>query len=541
MNKYDYIVVGAGSAGCAVARRLSDKARNRVLLVEAGERPSGFWLGTPAGMAKMFSENKFNWSFPTEPIPGANNRSLVWPRGKTLGGSSAINGMVFTRGLRHDYDEWLRLGNTGWGWNDVLPVFRRLEDNSRSGPMEGRGGLQKVSDPAVKPRLLDDFLKASAAACHTEIVDNLSVQGLEATGMLQAAIWKGKRQSTYDGYIRPVLKRRNLDILTGAHVTRILCDNNRATGVELRHGGALRQFHATREIILSAGAVKSPQLLLLSGIGDRDEIREHGIAPVLHLPGVGENLQDHCASQIKVRTDPQLSNNRHLRGWRKYLEGARYLVNGSGYLACGATLAGVFAKSAPHLEHADLDIGFRPISMTYSPTGEVAIDDQDAFSLSVFVSRPKSRGMIRLASANPVQAPRIYPNYFSDPDDMAAHVRGMHVCRQILATEPLASSVREEMLPGAACAADEDLADYIRRTGKTSFHASGTCKMGQDPMAVVNARLLVHGFTNLRVVDASIMPAVTSANTNAPTIMIGEKGAEMILMDNGQLEAPLQE
>lgn len=536
MSKYDYIVVGAGSAGCAVARRLSDKAGNRVLLIEAGERPAGFWVGTPAGMAKMFSENKFNWSFPTEAIPGANNRRLVWPRGKTLGGSSAINGMVYTRGLQHDYDEWLRLGNPGWGWNDVLPVFQRLEDNCRSGSLEGKGGPQKVSDPAVRPRLLDHFLTAASTACDTEIAQNLSVQGLEAAGMLQASIWKGKRQSTYDSYILPVAKRKNLDILPAAHVTRVLCDEGCATGVEVRLGDALRQFDATREVILSAGAIGSPHLLMLSGIGDRDEIREHGIAPLLHLPGVGKNLQDHCASQIKVRTDPRCSHNRHLRGWRKYLEGARYLANGSGYLACGATLAGVFGRSDPDLEHADLDIGFRPISMTYSPTGQVMVDDLDAFSLSLFLCRPKSRGTIRLASADPMQAPKIQPNYFSHPDDMAAHVRGMRVCRRILATAPLAASVHEELLPGPACSSDEDLADYIRRTGKTSFHASGTCKMGQDPMAVVNARLLVHGFRNLRVVDASIMPTVTSANTNAPTIMIGEKGAEMILADNGQLD-----
>ncbi|MDW3682783.1 GMC family oxidoreductase N-terminal domain-containing protein [Cupriavidus sp. CV2] len=533
MREFDYIVVGAGSAGCAVARRLSDQTSNRVLLIEAGDRPSGFWLNTPAGMAKMFSENKFNWSFGTEPIPDANHRRMIWPRGKTLGGSSAINGMVFTRGIRHDYDEWVRQGNPGWGWNDVLPVFQRLEHNSQSGAMVGKGGPQKVSDPAVKSGLLDDFVHAAALSCDVPIAENLSTQGLEGTGMLQASIWKGRRQSAYEAYIRPVERRRNLTIATQAHVTRILIAGDRATGIEVCIDGGLREYSAKREVILCAGAIGSPHLLLLSGIGNSDELRAHRVAPKVQLPGVGKNLQDHYSSQIKVRTSPRASYNRYLTGWRKYVEGARYLFNQSGYLACGATLAGALVKSEPNLEHADLDIGFRPISMTYSPSGQVVVDQLNAFSLSVFVCRPRSRGMVQLASADPLQPPRIHPNYFSDPADMVSHVRGMRICRQILSAEPLASSVHEELLPGLQHGSDEQLADYIRKTGKTSFHASGTCRMGEDPMAVVNARLQVHGMANIRVVDASIMPTVTSANTNAPSIMIGEKGAEMILQDNG--------
>lgn len=534
MSTFDYIVVGAGSAGCAVARRLSDIPENRVLLIEAGDRPRGFWMRTPAGMAKMFSENRFNWSFGTEAIPGIDARRMIWPRGKTLGGSSAINGMVFTRGIRHDYDQWRRLGNEGWAWDEVLPVFRRMEHNSRAGAFEGKDGPQRVSDPAVRPVLLDDFIQAAASACDLEIARNLSTQGLEATGMLQASIWRGKRQSSYDAYIAPVRNRDNLVIASSTQVTRLLLKEGRALGVELQ-GSAVDQIcHATREVILCAGAVGSPHLLMRSGVGDGDELRAHGISPVLHLPGVGKNLQDHYSSQIKVRTDAHLSSNHRLRGWKKYLEGARYLWNGSGYLACGATLAGALAKSSPDIDHADLDIGFRPISMTYAPNGTVSIDALDAFSLSVFVSRPKSRGTIELASKDPRQPPRIRPNYFADPDDMQAHIRGMRVCRAILATAPLAGHVRDELLPGALHASDEELAAYIRRTGKTSFHASGTCKMGIDPMAVVSPRLRVHGYSNLRVVDASIMPNVTSANTNAPTIMIGEKGAEMILADNNQ-------
>lgn len=535
MQEFDYIVIGAGSAGCVVARRLSDHPGNRVLLLEAGDPPTGFWMRAPAGMAKMFSRNKYNWSFGTEPIPAANDRRMVWPRGKTLGGSSAINGMVFTRGIKHDYDGWLSEGNVGWGWDDVLPVFKRLEHNSRSGAFAGNGGPQKVSDPAVKPQVMFDFVEAASQSCDVPVVANLSAEGIEGAGMLQASIWRGRRQSTYDGYIHPIEGRENLTIVTGAHVARLLVDGDHVAGVDCMVNGAARSYAATKEVILSAGAIGSPHILLLSGIGDASDLKSHGIKPMLHLAGVGKNLHDHCSSQINVRSIPSGSHNRHLRGWRKYVEGARYLLNGSGYLACGATLAGALVKSDPALAHADLDIGFRPISMTYTPSGQVSVDDFDALSLSVFVSRPKSRGSIELASADPMAAPRIQPNYFNDPDDMARHVRGMRICRKILSTRPLAGSVRGEFAPGASLNSDAELAHYIRSTGKTSFHAVGSCRMGHDGMAVVDPRLKVHGLKNLRVIDASIMPRVTSANTNAPALMIGEKGAEMILEDNGTI------
>lgn len=532
MQEFDFIVIGAGSAGCVLARRLSDHASNRVLLLEAGDPPAGFWMKTPAGMAKMFSKNKYNWSFGTEPVPAANNRRMVWPRGKTLGGSSAINGMVFTRGIKHDYDGWFREGNPGWGWDDVLPVFKRMEHNSQSGALVGSGGLQKVSDPAVKPQVLFDFIQAASRSCDVPVVANLSAEGIEGAGMLQASIWQGQRQSTYDGYVRPIEGRKNLTIVTGAHVTRLLIEGDDVVGVDAVVNGTARRYAATKEVILSAGSVGSPHILLLSGVGDANDLKRHGIEPMLHLPGVGKNLQDHFSSQIKVRSTPSGSHNRHLRGWRKYAEGARYVFNGSGYLACGATLAGAFVKSDPALDRADLDIGFRPISMTYTPSGQVDVDHFDALSLSVFVSRPKSRGSIELQSADPMAAPRIQPNYFNDPEDMAAHVRGMRICRKILSTNPLARSLREEILPDASLNSDAELAHYIRSTGKTSFHAAGSCRMGHDRMAVVDSRLRVHGLKNLRVIDASIMPTVTSANTNAPTLMIGEKGAEMILRDS---------
>lgn len=482
----------------------------------------------------MFSQNKYNWSFDTEPIPTANHRRLVWPKGKTLGGSSAINGMVFTRGIKHDYDRWLRDGNEGWGWDDVLPAFKRMEHNSQSGDLVGIGGSQKVSDPAVKPQVLFDFIEAASQSCDVPVVANLSAEGLEGAGMLQASIWQGQRHSTYDGYVRPIEGRENLTIVTGAHVTRLVIEGDRVVGVDCVIGGKARRYTATKEVILSAGSIGSPHILMLSGVGDADDLKAHGIDSKLHLPGVGKNLQDHFSTQIKASSIPSGSHNRRLRGWRKYAEGVRYVFNRSGYLACSATLAGALVKSAPNLDHADLDIGFRPVSMSITPSGEVSIDDFDALSLQVFVSQPKSRGCVELKSADPMAAPLIQPNYLSDPQDMATHVRGVRICRKILSTNPLAKSLREEVFPGANLNSDAELSAYIRSTGKTSFHAVGTCRMGHDGMAVVDSRLRVHGLKNLRVIDASIMPTVTSANTNAPTLMIGEMGVEMILRDSGQ-------
>lgn len=533
METFDYIVVGAGSAGCVVARRLSDDARVRVLLIEAGPAPAGFWQRVPAGMAKMFSANRFNWGFNTEPDPGLNGRRLFWPRGKTLGGSSAINGMVYTRGHRADYDEWADLGNAGWGWEDVLPYFEKIEGTDL-GPDKDRDldGPLKISNPAVKPKIMYDFIEATARS-GIPPVEDFSVAGREGVGILKASIHGGVRQSTYDAYLSPVRDRKNLKIATETHVLRILFDGKTATGVEVSEKGGRRSLRASREVVLCAGAIGSPHLLMLSGIGEHDELARHGIFPRLHLPGVGKNLQDHYSALVKVETRPGWSHNRQLLSWHKYVEGAKYLLTKGGLLACGATFAAALTRSDDSLSHTDLQLGFRPLTFSYDSAGTVTIDDMDAVSISAFVCRPNSRGELLLRSANPLEAPAIIPNYLSSPEDMAAMIKGIRKIRRILQTEPIAARIVREFAPGDAVSSDEQLAEFVRSTGKTSFHIAGTCKMGADEMAVVDSRLRVKGAENLRVVDASIMPLVTSGNTNAPSIMIGEKGADLIIRGAG--------
>lgn len=531
METFDYIVVGAGSAGCVVTRRLSDNPDFRVLLIEAGPPPAGFWQRVPAGMAKMFSANRFNWGFTTEPDPGLTGRQLFWPRGKTLGGSSAINGMIYTRGHRNDYDEWADLGNAGWSWQDVLPYFRKIEDNDR-GPGEHRttDGLLKITDPAVKSQIMYDFIEA-AVRYGIPSVEDVSVAGQEGVGILQASIHGGLRQSTYDAYLSSVRNRGNLRIVTDTRVLRILFDDENAIGVEVLANGEKRSIQATREVILCAGAIGSPQLLMLSGIGDQNELAPHGISPRLDLPGVGKNLQDHYSTLVKAETHPGWSHNRQLISWHKYVEGAKYLLTKGGLLACGATFAAALTRSDDSLPYTDIQLGFRPLTFSYDAGGTVTIDNMDAISISAFVCRPKSRGEVLLRSADPLDSPKIVPNYLSAPEDMEAMIKGIRKIREILKTEPISAKIVREFAPGGAIHSDDHLADFIRSTGKTSFHIAGTCKMGHDDMAVVDNRLSVRGVNNLRVIDASIMPLVTSGNTNAPSIMIGEKGADIIIQD----------
>jgi choline dehydrogenase len=531
MDYFDYIVVGAGSAGCVLARRLSDDPKVKVLLLEAGPPPAGFWMKVPAGMGKMFSANKFNWGFLTEPVAALNGRSLFWPRGKTLGGSSAINGMVFTRGNRRDYDNWAGAGNVGWGWEDVLPYFKRLEDNEHGANVHrGQGGPLRVEDPALKPAVVSDFVE-SAVRCGISPDRDLSVSGEEGVGVMQASIMNGIRQSTYDAYIAPVRGRENLTIRTDVHVTRVVFDGKVAVGVALRSAGEHEVIRASKEVVLSAGALGSPHLLMLSGVGERKQLESFGIATLVDLPGVGKNLQDHLAVNIKFLTEPRSSHNRQLQGWRKYKEGIRYLATRRGFLACGATFAAAFTRSHSGVDYADLDLGFRPITFSYSEAGNVTVDKCHGISVSVFVCRPQSIGLLKLKSADHAVAPEFHPNYLSAPADLTAMLAGLRQIRRIMASAPMASRVIREMTPGDAAASDEQLTEFIRATGKTAFHVCGTCRMGTDAMAVVDARLRVHGVSRLRLVDASVMPTVTSGNTNAPTIMIGEKGADMIKAD----------
>lgn len=473
----------------------------------------------------MFTAEKFNWCYQTEPNAGLRGRRVYWPRGKTLGGSSAINGMVHTRGNRLDYDHWAELGNHGWSWDDVLPYFKKSENNARGeNEYRGIGGPLSISDPAVRHPALDDFIDM-AAGLGVDRVDDLSTCGTEGVGILQATILNGKRCSAYDAYIAPVLSRKNLTVISEAQVLRILFEDTRATGVEFLQEGNQHQAGAAREVLLCAGALNSPHLLMLSGVGCQAHLKSFGIQPVMHLPGVGKNLQDHCSVHIKARTCPSNSYNRNLQGWRKYLEGMKYLTTGTGYLALGSSQAAAFVRSRPDVSYADLEISFRPMTFTFDEHGGAKVDPYDAISAAVYRVRPESRGEVLLQSADPRVAPLFHANYLSVDEDRQAMVAGIRFFRSMIAAK---SDVYTEVAPGPQATTDEQLMDYVETHAKCAYHPAGTCKMGRDDMAVVDDQLRVKGTRNLRVIDASIMPTVTSGNTNAPTIMIGEKGASFV-------------
>jgi len=435
------------------------------------------------------------------------------------------------RGNRGDFDHWASIGNPGWTWEDVLPHFMRLENyGSAAGPLHGTAGPLVVSNPAVEHLTAVDFIE-SARRIGIPGIRTFSGEEPEGVGFLQANIRDGRRQSSYDVFIKPLRGRANLAVESGAHVCRVLIENQRALGVEVLQDEQMRSIRATREVIVCAGTLNSPQVLMLSGIGDGEELRRHGIDTVLHLPGVGRNLQDHFVARIQAVVRPGSSYNRALNGWRMYAEGVRYLITHGGYLALASSMAGAFVKSSPELEYSDLEISFRPMTFTHQASGTVVIDNIDAVSASVYNTRPASRGQVLLRSANPLDAPRFQPNFLAHQDDVRAMLSGVRKLRQIYSTQPLASRVIAELIPGAAVATDDQLLDYLQREGHCAFHPAGSCKMGTDAMSVVDARLRVRGLEGLRVADASIMPTVTAGNTNAPSIMIGAKAADMIRAD----------
>ncbi|MFT3814930.1 MAG: GMC family oxidoreductase N-terminal domain-containing protein [Acidovorax sp.] len=534
METYDYIVVGAGSSGCVVASRLSEDPQARVLLIEAGGGMDDFWINTPAGMAKLFGSERFNWRFKTQPVPTLGGRQVQWDRGKGLGGSSAINGMIYMRGQPEDYDQWARLGNPGWGWSDVLPYFKRSENNARGAdPFHGTQGPLSVTDPVELHPATEDFI-ASCVNAGIPRSNDLNAPPHPAVGVRQYTIKGGKRHSVYNAFIEPVRQRANLTILAEARVARVLLDGQngdiQATGVEVLQGGARRQIAAAREVILSAGALASPQLLMLSGIGEAAQLQRHGIHPLRDLPGVGRNLQDHWYASMTWRATPGSSVNHRLSGLRKYLEGARYVFTHGGYLALGAAPVTAYARSEPGAR-VDLQLSFNPMSFSATPSGEVAADGYPGMSGSVVLLTPASRGHLELASGDPLAAPLFHPNYLSDESDVRRHVAGLRLLRQIMQTPPIGARMVEETKPGPACASDGQLLDHIKRTGGTGWHMVGTCAMGSGGDAVVDARLRVRGVRRLRVIDASVMPMVPTGNTNAPCIMIGEKGADMVRED----------
>ncbi|MEO8677213.1 MAG: GMC family oxidoreductase N-terminal domain-containing protein, partial [Casimicrobiaceae bacterium] len=481
------------------------------------------------GYAKTMFHPVYNWCFKTEPDPGMNGRQVYWPRGRTLGGSSAINGLIYIRGQHADYDHWAALGNPGWSHMEVLPYFRKLEHNVRgANEWHGADGPQWASDIGAKHELVEALI-AAGAALGIPRNDDFNGATQEGVGYYQLTTRRGFRCSTAIAYLRPARGRANLAVETNAQVTKIVLDGRRATGIVYRQGGRERTVTARREVIVAAGSIQSPQLLQLSGIGPFTLLQSHGI-PVVHaLEGVGENLQDHLQARVIFRCTKPITTNDTLKSWwRKAAMGLQYLLTRTGPMAVGINQGGVFARTDSALTRPDVQFHFATLSsdMAGSP-----VHTFPGFTMSVCQLRPESRGYVRIKSPNPMAAPAMQPNYLSTRNDRATIVAGIRLARRLAATRALSPYVAGEYLPGPAAVTDDDLLEFARERGATIFHPSGTCKMGPaaDPLAVVDAELRVHGIDGLRVVDCSIMPTLVSGNTNAPVIMIAEKGADMIL------------
>ncbi len=528
-ERFDYIIIGAGSAGCLLAERLSADPRRRVLLLEAGGRDDWIWFHIPVGYLFAIGHPRADWMFETDPIPGLGGRRLAYPRGKVIGGSSAINAMIYMRGQAADYDGWRDRGLAGWGWDDVLPLFLAHEDHiDRGAPHHASGGAWRVERPRMRWAVLDAFAQAAALEGIPPVADFNTGDNF-GVGYFQVNQKAGRRWSAARGFLKPALGRPNLRLETGAHVTRMLIESGRAVGVAYDRGGEACEARVDGEVVLAAGAVGTPQILELSGIGDGARLASMGVACIRHLPGVGENLQDHL--QIRpiytVEGAPTL-NRLYAQVWRRPLMALEYALLRRGPMTMAPSQLGAFARSSASQATPDLQFHVQPLSL--DRFGE-PLHAFGAITVSVCNLRPTSRGAIHAASPDPRTSPRIQPNYLATQADERVAVESLRLVRRIIERPPLRRLAATELRPGAAAESDADLLAAARALGTTIFHPVGTAAMGpaSDPMAVVDARLRVRGVAGLRIADASVMPAITSGNTNSPTLMIAEKAARMML------------
>lgn len=527
---YDYIVVGAGSAGCVLAARLSEEPGKKVLLLEAGPTDRSAWIHLPIGYGKTMWSNTYNWRFSTAPEAGLNGRSIYWPRGKTLGGSSAINGLIYIRGQQQDFDHWAALGNSGWSYADVLPLFVRSEGNlSKGNPLHGRQGPLSVCDIGVKHPLIEAFIQA-AQTLGVSRNDDFNGSTQEGVGYYQLTTQGGLRCSAASAFLRPARKRSNLTVCTEAHVARVLFDGDHASGVQYRQHGVMKTARCNGEVLLSAGAIQSPQLLQLSGIGPANLLAQHGIGVRVDVPQVGENLQDHLQIRLGYQCKQPITTNDQLNSWwGKLTIGLQWLLFRTGPLAVGINQGGCFMRAFPN-ETSRPDIQFHVATLSADMAGG-AVHPYSGFTLSVCQLRPQSRGHIRIQSSDPFAAPVIVANYLFEELDRRSAVAAVKAARAIANAAPMRDYVAREVKPGPEVVSDEQVLDFIRDNASTIFHPVGTCRMGVDAQAVVDPRLQVRGVKGLRVVDCSIMPTLVSGNTHATAVMIAEKAAMMIRDD----------
>jgi choline dehydrogenase len=525
---FDYIVVGAGSAGCVLANRLTESGKYRVLLLEAGGRDTNMWIHIPIGYGRLFKDRRVNWMYETEPEPELNNRRIFQPRGKVLGGSSSINGLIYLRGQRQDWDLWRQLGNPGWSFDDVLPYFKKSEDHVRgANGFHGTGGGLTVSYPHRHP-LCDAFIRAGVETGLPQR-EEFNAGEQEGVGYFPMTSRNGRRCSAAVAFLRPAMKRPNLSVITDALAQKILFEGKRAVGVQFRHAGQVSEARAGREVILSGGAINSPQLLQLSGWGPAELLQQHGIPVIENAAGVGGNLQDHLQVRMvfKCRQRITVNDDYHHLG-RRVAAGLNYFVRRRGALTTAAGYATAFYKTDPRYEAPDCEVHFIPFST--DKMGD-ALHRFSGFTASVCQLRPESRGSVRIKSADPAVAPEIRMNYLSTETDRRVNVDSLRILRGMMHAPSMAAYLLEEYEPGTGIAGDDELLAYCRERGTTIYHPTGSCAMGPNSGAVVSPQLKLHGAEAIRVVDGSVMPRLVSANTNASIIMIGEKAADMILAD----------